>query len=223
MGELKVMKARRALDLADLRDPLGEEAPTAPAPQRQRQPRASSRAAPRAPSAPEPSRPPTSEGKLVTGDLATADLMAGPRSAVAVMFDPDLWIKLAELVAELRAEGVPLSINALLVLTLAEGLPVDDAAVLDVVGRRELALCERGSLSKPEERTVRLPRCLLEPYTTLGKTAAAHGFRGARSAVVNAVVEIAGPQTPAEARALETRARRARSLAVIRREADPPT
>lgn len=222
MGELKVMKARRALDPAELRDPLGEEAPTAAAPQRRRRPKASARPAPRTPTAPEPSNAPNREAMAATGDLATADLVAGPRSAVAVMFDPDLWIKLVELVAELRTEGIRLSVNALLVLTLAEGLPADEAAALDVVGRRELALCDREPQPGREERTVRPPRKMLERYTALGKAAAAHGFPGARSAVINAVVAITGPQTAPEALALEIRARRARSAAVIREDVAPP-
>ena len=133
-----------------------------------------------------------------------------------------LWIKLVELVAELRTEGIRLSVNALLVLTLAEGLPADEAAALDVVGRRELALCDREPQPGREERTVRLPRKMLERYTALGKAAAAHGFPGARSAVINAVVAITGPQTAPEALALEIRARRARSAAVIREDVAPP-
>jgi len=145
------------------------------------------------------------------------DLLDGVRDSVAIMFDPDVWAHLETLSTCLRDErGVRLSVNALLALVLADRLPKDPDQALDLVGRRELELADRGPTPRREQHTVRFPRGLLDRYSSFGAAAKRQGFQGARSAVVNAVVALRGPADVEQAAALEQSARRAHAATAVR-------
>jgi metal-responsive CopG/Arc/MetJ family transcriptional regulator len=132
------------------------------------------------------------------------------------MFEPDTWKRLSELVDELREmRGVRSSRNALLISVLADGLPSDEDAALDLVGRHDLELADRGGYVRRRQHTVKLPELLLEPLDRLGRAARAHGFAGGRSAIINAILALRGPKSVEEAERLVNRARRARAAAVV--------
>jgi hypothetical protein len=132
------------------------------------------------------------------------------------MFEPDAWERLSELVGELReGRGVRSSCNALLVAVLADGLPADEQAALDLVGRHDLELADRGGDVRRRQHTVRLPEGLLEALDRHGRVVKAHGFDGGRSAIINAILALRGPKSVEEADRLVHRVRRARAAAVV--------
>jgi len=141
----------------------------------------------------------------------------GLRVQAAVMFEPAAWDGLSRLVDELRdGGGLRTSRNALLTAVLANALPSDELGALDLVGRHDLELADRGGDVRRVQHTVRLPEALLHPLDRLGRAVRAQGFEGGRSAIVNAVLELRGPKSAEEAEHLVHSARRARAAAVIR-------
>jgi len=62
-----------------------------------------------------------------------------PKAQVGVMFEAEVWEGLTAIVKELRDQRkVRASRNALLIALLVRGLPVDERAALDLVGRYDL-------------------------------------------------------------------------------------
>jgi len=81
-----------------------------------------------------------------------------PKAQVAVMFEAEVWEALTATVKELRDQRqVRASRNALLVALLVRGLPGDERAALDLVGRHDLELSDRGTTAQRKPHHVRLP------------------------------------------------------------------
>jgi len=139
-----------------------------------------------------------------------------PKAQVAVMFEAEVWEALTATVKELRDQRqVRASRNALLVALLVRGLPGDERAALDLVGRHDLELSDRGMTARRKQHTVRLPEPLIEGLDRLGDSVRAAGFEGGRSALINAIVALRGVPDAEAGAALLQAARRARAAAVV--------
>jgi len=228
---LRLHKARRrTLDSEQLRDPLGGDPDEAPPPRPRRAPRQAAASAPAARAAKaedastaersggegraaKPRR--SAPGPQEVGDAALAMAQA-PKAQVGVMFEADLWERLTATVREIRDQGqVRASRNALLIALLVRGLPGDERAALDLVGRYELELTDRGITARRKQHTVRLPDPLIEGLDRLGESVRAAGFEGGRSALINAIVALCGVADAEAGAALLQAARRARAAAVV--------
>ncbi len=228
---LRLHKARRrTLDPERLRDPLGGD-PDEAAPER---PRRAPRRAPanggpprsaEAETSSTPKRgggggrgakpPRSAPGTQEVGDAALAMALA-PKAQVGVMFEAEVWEGLTAIVNELRDQRkVRASRNALLIALLVRGLPVDERAALDLVGRYDLELSDRHITARRKQHTVRLPEPLIEGLDRLGESVRAAGFEGGRSALINAIVALRGAADAEAGAALLQAARRARAAAVI--------
>lgn len=227
---LQLHKARRrTLDAEQLRDPLGELPDEAPPKRRERAPRRESvEAGPRSSAAREAPKPKrgggggkgskpkaSASGPRELGDAALA-LAQAPKAQVAVMFEAEVWESLTTTTKELRERRqLRASRNALLVALLVRGLPVDERAALDLVGRHDLELSDRDVSARRKQHTVRLPEPLIESLDRLGESIRAAGFQGGRSALINAVVALNGVPDAEAGAALLQAARRARAAAVV--------
>lgn len=227
---LRLHKARRrTLDPEQLRDPLGTPPARAPAERPRRAPKQSpadgsgnGTAEAQAPAekarggegrGSKPQR--RSPSPLELSDAALA-LAQAPRAQVAVMFEGEIWEGLTALVKELREQRqLRASRNALLVAVLVRGLPGDERAALDLVGRHDLELSDHGGTARRKQHTVRLPEPLIERLDRLGDGVRAAGFNGGRSALVNAIVALRGAADVEAGAALLQASRRARAAAVI--------
>ena len=222
---LRLHKARRrTLDPEQLRDPLGERASERPrraprqAPARGAAGRSAKTTDSRAKSGGEvrgsQPRPRTPRPQEV-GDVALAMAQAS-KAQVAVMFEAEVWEALTATVKELRDQHqVRASRNALLVALLVRGLPGDERAALDLVGRHDLELSDRGMTARRKQHTVRLPEPLIEGLDRLGDSVRAAGFEGGRSALINAIVALRGVPDAEAGAALLQAARLAGAAAVV--------
>ncbi len=206
---------RRTLNPDKLRDPLGGDIGTAMAPRvERRDPVPPQKTAP-----PQSTAPPDEQAPGPKHDppRISAELLTGPRAPVAVMFEPQIWTALVGCVDELREEqAVRSSANALLVAVLATQLPERVEEALDLIGRHELELADRGAEPRREQHTVRLPSPLTGRLDRLARGVREAGFDGGRSALVNAVLALRLPSNSEQAATALQGPRRARAAAVIR-------